>query len=195
MKLKLVGAQQTRIPRLPSGHTEVYRNQTVTVTEEEYENLGAQAAVFEIVYDPNDLLRVSGAELAYAERTTNFGGITVFTAGTAVEVPEMAITFDADGETPIVVEAQLWTASHTTAPKLHVYEIREGATVIRSGFVSITTANGFSPPLSLRRRLVPTEGEHTYRFWAYLFNTGGTGTMYAGVNDPCWMRATKVSVP
>lgn len=140
----------------------------------------------------------AGAELAYNQITAD-KTVNATSAATAdLVVDGTATTYD--GSSAVMVEffAMQATPPNTSAAFL-IIELLDATTdlgtfaLIRQPAVATP---GFTITLRGSRRLVPTAGTHTYRAAAWC-SPAGPGSIVAGpggagLNEPCYLRVTRV---
>lgn len=133
----------------------------------------------------------STSELGYAERSTDF--IAGATLNVYEDIPSVSITITGNGIKPIMLEAWIYTITHSVANGRIGVAIREGSTVITNGFHRKAGVSHASTPMFIRRRIIPSAGPHTYVLSVYGYDAG-TATLLTANNSPLYLRAVGIDV-
>lgn len=134
-----------------------------------------------------------GYELDYAQITADVTVSGVVGAQTTV-ITGGAVTYD--GTTGIVIEVMLVGVLNGATDSV-VLELWDGGTSIGASPAINTAGSGTQVewPVTVKKRLTPSAGAHTYTLKAYRTAANGTikaGTGAAGAVLPSFMRITKV---
>lgn len=155
---------------------------------------GAGVVSFDITGGASDL---SGAELAYAQITTNFTttATTEATAGTVVTAGSVVF----DGSTVVMIEfyAEYVQPVDAQTCRIHLFDDTGGGAAIVGRLGLITPpATTFRYPVRLSRRLTPSNATHTYSIRAHTDSAGtltiGAGNGGTGAGLPAFIRITRV---
>lgn len=136
----------------------------------------------------------AGTEAGYAERTSSWTQANA-AANTTYDITGLTTTFTADGTSAYQVEVfipGLIVSSGT--PDVYAW-LLEGATLLQASGRRQVAANVAQGEVTLRRRITPSAGAHTYKVSART-SAGGAGiTLYANADPtyPAFIRVTKVT--
>lgn len=134
----------------------------------------------------------SGRELEYAEITSNHARVVGSGdgAGNGADITGLSVTVTV-GTRPIEIEFWAGAVSHSAANASLAVRLFEGSTMLSLGSLdgSLNTANK-GVPCSVKRRLAPSAGSHTYKAVLWV-NTVGTATVTAGTIVPAFIRVVE----
>jgi hypothetical protein len=146
---------------------------------------------------PGDLSKLALAldEIAYTEFTANVS-VTATTEATAnTVVAASAVTFD--GATAVLIEffaAAMQPDINLAGRALLVWLYQDGTSIGEIAQVTAPTANQLQGPMSVKRRITPSAGSHTYSIRSSV--NAGTGSFSAGAGGlsavmPGFIRITR----
>lgn len=127
-----------------------------------------------------------GAELGYSEIAAN--AVLALTANTPADVPGLTTTITVRSR-PILVEAWASAVTHSVAASYVQLRILEGSTIKAIGTHFLQTA-AQGVPGSVRVRLAPSAGQHTYKI-ALFSGTAGNATLVAAATTPAFISAVE----
>lgn len=127
-------------------------------------------------------------ELGYEQITSNFS-----TTSAEADVTALAVTVDV-GARPVLIVVWANSQANNAAAQYAWAHIKEGASLIADGTLALSTGASQGSGVSIKRRLAPLAGTHTYKvtFGRSAFSGSGTAVLAASAGTPAFIQVFEI---